>query len=157
MLFSNKRESNLRSCVQMVEDTITSLGHSLETSRLPKEGLPAWRVQKGSAHVYIVLSSRDDKNYLRVTAPVLHVEGSVDRLALYQRLLELNETHVSGAAFALRGNTVMLTIERVTVDLDPSEVTDLVRRVEDYADHFDDVLHREFGGRAAGLSTSPIK
>src|SRR5688572_4632131 len=130
MLFSNKRESNLRSCVQMVEDTITSLGHSVEASRLSKEGLPAWRVQKGSAHVYIVLSARDEKNYLRVTAPVLHVEAGVDRLKLYQRLLELNETHVSGAAFALRGDTVMLTIERVTVDLDPSEVLDLVRRVE---------------------------
>jgi type III secretion system-like peptide-binding chaperone len=157
-LFSNKQESNLRSCVQMVEDVLAALGHTPDDSRLEtQDGLPAWRVQKGSAHVYVILSSRGDRNFLRVIAPVMHLVPSVDERALYRRLLELNCSQVSGAAFAIREGDVVLTSERSTTDLDPSEVLEMVQRTEDYADQYDDLLVSEFGGRMAGLSSAPIK
>jgi hypothetical protein len=158
MLFGNKQESNLRSCTKMIEEAIESLGHVAEASRLEtKDNIPAWRVRKGSAHVYILIHQRDEKNYLRVTAPVMHLVATVDELKLYRRLLEVNAQEITGAAFALRDGDIVLTAERSTLDLDRSEVLDMIKRVEDYADHWDDLLVKEFGGRLAGLSAAPVK
>lgn len=157
VLFSNKQEANLRVCIQMVEDAISALGHKPDDSRIDGvDDLPAWRVQKGTAHVYVQLGIAGESNVLRVTAPVLKMGGDVDHLKLYQRLLELNGSKVAGAAFALRDEHVVIVAERTTVDLDPSEVVDIIRRVEDFADHYDDVLVGEFGGRRAGPSSAPI-
>ena len=36
--------------------------------------------------------------------------------------------------------------QRPTIDLDSSEVEDLLSRVSHYADHYDDALVAEFGG-----------
>ena len=157
-LFSNKQESNLRSCVRMVEDVIKSLGHDPDESRIstPGDG-PGWRVQKGSAFVTVILSSADDENQLQVSASVVRLDGKVDRLRLYQRLLELNATAIKGAAFGLQGDDVILVAERSTLDLDLSEVAELVKKVEEYADHYDDTLVAEFGGQVAGLLGAPAR
>ena len=154
-LFSNKQESNLRSCIQMVEDVIKTLGHDPDESRIetPNGGdMPAWRVQKGSAFVTVIIRSdgKGDENQLQVSAEVVRLDGKVDRAKLFQRLLELNATTVKGAAFGLSGNDVILVAERSTLDLDLSEVEDLVKKIEAYADHYDDALVGEFGGSIAG-------
>ena len=156
-LFANAQEANIRSCVSMIEDVLASLGHSPDLSRVPgKDTYPAWRVQKGSAHVFILLDGVAGENFLRITAPVIHVDPAADKVGLYQKLLELNRTEVYGAAFALDGSVVVLTSQRSTTDLDRSEVLDLVKRVEEYADKYDDLLVDEFGGRSAGLSVLPV-
>jgi hypothetical protein len=157
MLFANKQDANLKSCVKMVEEAIATLGHSADEARLEVPGVTAWRVQKGSAHVYIMITAREHENTIRVTAPVMHLDPHVDQTQLFRRLLELNATQVMGAAFALDKNDVILTVERSTVDLDQSEMLAMLRHVEDFADRFDDILIAEFGGRSAGLSTTPIK
>lgn len=157
MLFANKQDANLRSSVKMVEEAIVTLGHSADEARLEVPGVTAWRVQKGSAHVYIMITPREQENTIRVTAPVMHLDPQVDQTQLFRRLLELNATQVMGAAFALDKNDVILTVERSTVDLDQSEMLAMLRHVEDFADRFDDVLIAEFGGRSAGLSSAPIK
>jgi hypothetical protein len=153
-LFSNKQESNLRSCIQMVEDVIKTLGHDPDESRIETQhgDTPAWRVQKGSAFVTVIIRSdgKGDENQLQVSAEVIRLDGKVDRARLFQRLLELNATTVKGAAFALQGNDVILVAERSTLDLDLSEVEDLVKKIEAYADHYDDALVGEFGGIIAG-------
>lgn len=157
VLFSNKQEANLRVCIQMVEDAITALGHAPDDSRIDSvDDLPAWKVHKGTADVYVQLGVNGDTNVLRVTAPVLRMAADVDVLKLFRRLLELNASKVAGAAFGLRDDHVVLVAERTTVDLDPSEVVDIIKRVEDFADHYDDVLVHEFGGRKAGPSSAPI-
>jgi hypothetical protein len=152
-LFSNKQESNLRSCIQMVEDVIKTLGHDPDESRIEThDDMPAWRVQKGSAFVTVIIRSdgKGDENQLQVSAEVVRLDGKVDRAKLFQRLLELNATTVKGAAFGLAGNDVILVAERSTLDLDLSEVEDLVKKIEEYADHYDDALVGEFGGSIAG-------
>ena len=157
-LFSDPREANLRSCVTMVEEVLQSLGHKPDQSRVPgRERWPGWKVQKGSASVYILMDGRGSENFLRIVAPVMHLDGQVDRGKLFQRILELNHGEVYGAAFALdkERDLVVLVCERSTVDLDRSEVLDLVRRVEEYADKYDDVLVDEFGGKKAGPSSLP--
>jgi hypothetical protein len=147
-LFSNQQEANLRSCVQMVEQAISSLGHNPDDARL---GTYTWRVRKGSALVTVaVLIGENGENRLQVSADVIRIDAHVDRPRLFERLLELNFMAVKGAAFALRDSTVVLVSERSTIDLDLSEVDDLVSRVQEYADRYDDELASEYGGRIAG-------
>jgi Putative bacterial sensory transduction regulator len=148
-LFSNRQESNLRSCVQMVEDVIKSLGHNPDESRI-EQATPTWRVQKGSAFVTVSLSSAEDENQIQVSAGVLRLDAKVDRLRLFQRLLELNASTIKGAAFGLQDDQVVLVAERSTLDLDLSEVKQLIQTVEEYADHYDDALVGEFGGTIVG-------
>src|SRR5262245_53518484 len=92
VLFSNKQEANLRVCIKMVEDAISVLGHVPDDSRIegPEPDMPAWKVQKGSAHVFVYLGIHGDENVLRVLAPVLHMASNTDELSLYRHLLELN-------------------------------------------------------------------
>jgi hypothetical protein len=63
-----------------------------------------------------------------------------------RRLLTLNAADLTGAAFGLRGDEVVLTTDRSTVGLDAVEVEEMIRRVSEYADHYDDALTQEFGG-----------
>ena len=158
-LFSDPREANLRSCITMIEGVLTSLGHNPDDSRVAgKDTWPAWRVQKGTAYVFILMDGRGDENFLRIVAPVLQIVPAVDRAKLYQRLLELNHGEIYGSAFAIdkERDLVVLLAERTTTDLDRSEVLDLVKRVEEYADRYDDILVGEFGGRKAGPSSMPL-
>jgi hypothetical protein len=141
----------------MVQDVIVELGHPLEVCNdLLKDAAAAWRLQKGEAHVYVMLLARQDGNRLRITAPVLHLEGVADEARLFRRLLELNARALSSAAFSVEDGTVSIIAERTTIDLDRSEVLDLVKRVEDYAVAYDASLVKEFGGRVAGISNVPL-
>lgn len=151
-LFDNGREANLTSTVSMVEDVLVELGHFLNECRVEMpDTLHAWRVVKGSASVRISLAKGGGYATLRVAAPVMTTDARVDHLVLYRKLLVLNANQLSGAAFATRQNEILLVAERSTLDLDRSEVLDLIRRVENYADHYDDLLVDEFGGRLGGL------
>ena len=65
---------------------------------------------------------------------------------LYRRLLELNHGLRGRAAFCLEKNgTVSLVAARPVLDLDPSEVVDLILWTSHQADLLDDVLLKEFG------------
>jgi hypothetical protein len=155
-LFGNTQDANLRACVRMVEDALVSLGHAPDRCRMDlPSGRPMWRLEKGTAHVYVQLVG-DGPPMLRVTAPVLHLPPGAEDSQLFRRLLELNAAEVTGAAFGLRDDSVVLSAERTTVDLDPSEVLDIIDRVQTFADQYDLALVREFGGRLAGPSTAPV-
>jgi hypothetical protein len=150
-LFENTRDTNLHSSEQMVEDVLLELGHFLNDARIEQPGARrAWRVFKGSASVRITLIDRDDFVHLRVVAPIMTTDDSVDLAALYRRLLTMNADEIHGAAFAVAGPEVQLVAERSTIDLDRGEVLDLVRRIQSYADEYDDNLVANFGGRLGG-------
>jgi len=146
-LFDNERESNLESTVAMVEEVLRELGHVVDQSRVDSPNTErAWRVHKGSAEVAITIVEQDDFWHLRVAAAVMTIDNSVEIPALYQRVLELNAHAVIGAAFGVKGPHVMLLSQRSTRDLDQSEVHDIIHRVQEYADDWDDKLVDEFGG-----------
>lgn len=146
-LFANQRESNVTSTVALVEDVLGELGHDATASRLGEtSALHAWQVRKGSALTRISLVSRTEFTHLRVSSTVLTIDAKVDRGALHAHLLELN-AGLCGAAFATDGDHVLLLAERSTLDLDRSEVRELIKRVTTYADDHDDVLVARFGGR----------
>ena len=147
-LFANQRETNLASIVVLVEAVLGELGHDAHTSR---EGEHAWKIQKGSAVARISLVSRTEFTHLRVCSTVMTLDGKVDRAALHAHLLDLN-AGLCGAAFATDGEHVLLLAERSTLDLDRSEVRELIKRVTSYADDHDDVLVARFGGTLGDAS-----
>ncbi|MCA9676129.1 MAG: YbjN domain-containing protein [Kofleriaceae bacterium] len=149
-LFANHRDVNLASTVAMIEDLLIERGYFLNDCRADREGtLHSWTVPKGSALARISLLDRADFPHLRVASAVMRPPGDVDKIALYQHLLTRN-AELCGAAFALAGDHVVLIAERSTLDLDRSELAELVTRVLTYADDYDDALVAEFGGEAGG-------
>jgi hypothetical protein len=147
-LFANQRESNLASAIALVEQALTQLGHAAAASRVTEPGTAqAWRIVVGSATTRVAVTRRSTFPHLRVSSVVMTLDGGVDRGALFAYLLDLNAT-LCGAAFATDGDQVLLVSERSTLDLDLSEVLELIERVTTYTDGHDQVLVARFGGRA---------
>jgi hypothetical protein len=152
-LFANQRETNLLSTVAVVEEVLGELGHDpasrvhvvpVRFDRNPPV-LHAWRIEKGSALAHVMLIQQPTFTHIRVEAEVMSLDGKVDRPALFAHLLELNGK-LCGAAFALAGDGVLLVSERSTLDLDRSEVREMIHLVTTYADDHDDPLVGTFGG-----------
>src|SRR5690606_25373763 len=123
----------LASTVVLVEEALSELGHDPAASRANAAGaLHAWEVRKGSAQTRIALISRTEFTHHRVTSTVMTLDDKVDRPALHAHLLELNGS-LCRAAFATDDDQVLLVSERSTLDIDRSEVRELIRRVTTYA------------------------
>jgi hypothetical protein len=151
-LFANQRETNLASTVALVEAALAELGHPAPGSRIKDPtAMHAWQIPKGSAVTRVTILNRSEFTHIRVCAIVMTLDGKVDRPSLHAHLLELNSA-LCGAAFATDGDQVLLLGERSTLDLDRSEILDLIKRVTTYADDHDDVLVARFGG-SMGVAT----
>lgn len=150
-LFANQRETNLASTTVLVEAVLDELGyHPPETRRIDLDGAHvAWRIQKGSAIATVALLERPDFTHLRVISVVMTLDPKVDRAALFAHVLALN-TDLCGNAFALEGDRLLLVAERSTLDIDRSEIMELVRRVTTNADNHDDALVAQYGGTMGG-------
>ncbi len=147
-LFGNRQEANLRSCQQMVESVLDARGVDAARSRIENAAGPAWGLTHGSAEIYIFLTNGEGQdNFIQVVSPVMRpTPESLRGPALLRRLLELNASELTGAAFGLRGDEVVLSTDRSTSGLDKVEVEEMIRRVAEYADFYDDALTLEFGG-----------
>lgn len=107
-------------------------------------------IRRGSASGSVAVVEDSDEpgvHLLRVTLGLMRVPD--DRTpAFYRHLLKLNHDLQGRAAFSVStGNVVSLTAARPVMDLDASEVIDLVLWTSDQADRFDDVLLEEYGRR----------
>lgn len=147
-LFGNRQEANLKSCEQMVESVLVGRGLDAARHRIESQGGPAWGLTAGSAEIFIFLTAaKSGDNFIQVVAPVMTpTDEHLDGPRLLRRLLELNASELTGAAFGLRGSEIVLTTDRSTQGLDPVEVEEMIRRVSEYADRYDDALTLEFGG-----------
>jgi hypothetical protein len=146
-LFANQRETNLASTLSLVEAALGELGHNAARSRVEDPAaLHAWQITQGSASSRVILLERPEFTHIRVSSFVMTMDAKIDRPALFSHLLELN-AGLCGAAFALDGDRVLLVSERSTLDIDRSEVLDLIKRVATYSDDHDDVLVARFGGK----------
>jgi hypothetical protein len=147
-LFENQVEVNLESTTAMIEDVLVELGHVVDKARVEfPECERAWRVGKGSATIEIALLVREEAGWVQVCASVMTPGPRTDQAALWRKALLLNAERPAIASFALRGDTVVLIGQRPTLDLDRSEVHALIETVSTDADHYDDVLVGQFGGR----------
>jgi hypothetical protein len=148
-LFANQREANLLSTIALVEEVLEELGYPAAPAQATAGAPHAWQIAKGSATSRITLVDRAEFTHIRVCATVMTLDAKVDRAALFAHLLELN-AGLAGAAFATDRDHVLLLAERSTLDLDRSEVLDLIRRVIASADDHDDALVARFGGTLGG-------
>jgi hypothetical protein len=142
-LFENERDSNRASTAALIELALRDLGQDPEACRTGAAG--TWQIAAGDAPVQVSLVERDDYTHLRVTAPVFTVGDGAEGAPLFSRLLELNAGEVYGAAFAMEHGLILLVAERTTVDLDRSEVLDLLRRMGEYARRYASELALAFG------------
>jgi hypothetical protein len=142
--FDNTQETNLKACTEMVEAVLIAMGVEPEGARIPSDTGPAWGLTRGSAEVFVFLTAADEDNYIQVVAPVIRPKEGETKLFPY--LLTLNANDLTGAAFGIRNGDVVLTTDRSTTGLDRTEVEEMIRRIGEYADHFDDALAGEFGG-----------
>jgi hypothetical protein len=138
--------------IGMVEAVIRELQLDPQQSRLDTDkDAVGWGLMKGSAEVFIFINPGqrgDTASYIEIVSPVMWLPPSPERqLSLFRRLLSHNANDLTGVAFGVKAETVVLTAGRSTTDLDPSEVKDLILRVGYYADAYDDALVAEFGGR----------
>jgi hypothetical protein len=132
----------------MIESVLTDRSVDPLKSRIQSAAGPAWGFSQGSAEVYIFLTAGNSgDNFIQVVSPVMRpTQETLGAPAFYRRLLELNANELTGAAFGLRDEEVVLTSDRSTSGLDRIEVEEMIRRVAEYADHYDDALTLEFGG-----------
>ena len=144
-LFANQRETNLASTVALIEAALVELGQA--PGRVDdRSALHTWQIPKGSSITHVALIHRSEFTHLRVCATVMTLDDGVDRGSLFAHLLELNVA-LCGVAFAAQNDRILLVGERSTLDLDRSEILELIRRVTAYADEHDDVLVARFGGK----------
>jgi hypothetical protein len=151
-LFGKNQQANLKSSKEMVEKVITELNLSPEENRLETDdGSHAWGLMRGSAQVFIFLKPGEDKdafNTIQIVAPVMKLpETNQNQATICRRLLELNASEITGAAFGLKDDTVVIITDRTTEDLDRSEVKDMILRIGYFADVYDDALVTQFGGK----------
>ena len=137
------------STIVMVEDILIALGYFLNDCRTDEPGaMRTWRIRKGSAQISIRLLDGPVFPHLRVAATVMRVAPDIApplRASLHTELLTQN-LELCGMAFAIDEDNILLVTERSTVDLDRSEVLDLINRVQNHADRVDDALAVEYGG-----------
>jgi site-specific recombinase len=143
-LFANQRETNLSSAVALVEEVLRELGHDPSAAR-QDAAHHTWRIRTGSAATRVSVFPTGELSHIRVEAVVITLDDKVDRPSLFAHLLFQNVT-LCGVAFALHGERVVLVTERSTLDLDRSEVRELISRVTQTADDHDDRLIAAFGG-----------
>lgn len=142
-LFDHASEVRTASTIAMVEDVLVTLGHYVNECRAAVEPA-AWRVRHGSATVEIALVGRAEATHLRVASTVVFVSPGTDRPTLWHELLTRN-AELCGVAFAVRGDEVLLVAERSTLDLDRTEVHDMIQRTASLADELDDDLVARYG------------
>ena len=153
MLFHATPEKEFGTVIKLVTQTLTELGYNPATARIETEGdaEARWRIQKGSAVVFISVSRQETQNVLRLVAPIIHPDavGSPDRL--HRRLLELNLSALYQCAFALDAQgDVVVTSDRICRAIDREEVKSLIDVLALFADEYDDALIRDFGGHRWG-------
>jgi hypothetical protein len=102
------------------------------------------QIQRGSATIGI--NVLEEQGVLMVFAPIMSIPVT-GREVFFRRLLELSFVATSDAAFAINTHedeVVVRNLRRLSA-LDYEEFEDIVGTVGQVADHWDDVLIREFG------------
>ncbi len=144
---SEEQKAEMERVAGLIEQYLEAEGLDLGKVRLESEsGYPAWAFTQGSALVQVHLRPGRTQEivYFQALAPVVAVPEE-NREGFYRKLLELNADELWSCAFAVRQDTVIVTADRTTVDMDLSEVVEMVESVAAYADRFDDELAQEFG------------
>ena len=147
MIFRRKQPSteSLEKYAETVEQILAAIGVNPTQARLTTEQGFGWNFRRGSAIIEIYVSQQEDRGYLQVLSPIIHLpqQGLVQ---LYRRLLELN-LQLTNASLGVYMDVVYVFNERLLEGLDAVEANNIITLVAQYADELDNQLVNEFGGR----------
>lgn len=130
---------------QTVEGILIDLGVELESARIGVERGYGWNFKRGSAIIEVYIVEADNRGYLQVLAPIMHLPNT-GLLPLYRRLLEYN-LQLTNASLGIFHDVVYVFNERPLFGLDATEANTIITMVAGYADDLDNELVNEFGGR----------
>ncbi|MCP4674056.1 MAG: YbjN domain-containing protein [Deltaproteobacteria bacterium] len=134
---------------KLVEVAIRDRGIEPDDNRISSsERGVAWALKFGSAAVMIALNPMErpkEAARLRIVSPIVRMETELKK-ELLLRLLELNGTTLPGVAFGIINNEIVLVAERSVRGLERHEVEEMLAMIGHFADEYDDLLVREYGG-----------
>ena len=128
-----------------VENILSGIVQDPAQTRLAMDEGYGWSFQHGSAIIEIYITRQQERGYLQVLSPIMHLPNS-GLMPIYRRLLELNLS-LTDAALGVYQDVVYIFSERPLEGLDASEATFIITHVAQYADEMDNNLVAEFGGR----------
>jgi hypothetical protein len=138
---------------EVVKQFIERWARSCDTTADALAVADGWEFIAGSAAISIGHDAAAGTLTIRSSLLPLPQDEAL-RLALFQRLLELNYQQTGEARFALADDEVIVTFTRPTLGLDYHEFQQAVEQVARTADDFDDELRQEFLGDAAEIDLS---
>jgi len=134
---------------RIIESVLKGLGLDPDKNRITAPaGGASWQISRGSADVMIAVNPGAEGRAprLRLVSPLVKVRDNIAP-PLAVKLLRLNAAELPGIAFALfRDDVIALVAERSVADLDRTEIEDLLASIGHFADKYDDLLVKEFGG-----------
>jgi hypothetical protein len=136
--------NNLLPYYQQVEKCLETLGILPEKAR--RENLGEWTITKGSAtiHIYVQYLEKNQDYYFWVISPVCNVPDEQYLRKFYEELLETNHT-LYGVAFTKYEDWVYIKCIRELKGIDLEEMFNIITRVANYTDMYDDVFFAKYG------------
>ncbi|MBY0424388.1 MAG: YbjN domain-containing protein [Cytophagales bacterium] len=123
---------------QIIEKAIARLGLDPNAAKSTESG--RWFLTQGSADIIIDIFHNDGDNiiYFQVMSHIMEIpKRSKERF--YEELLTIND-HLLGIAFSVNGGNVYLSDIRECDGLDVSEALEMIRKVAEAADEYDNKL-----------------
>jgi hypothetical protein len=146
--FQRTETTPLAGAVAMIEKLLKEW--NLDPAAVKDKDRNLWYLAQGSAKFHIELFKFNkgpqigDVDCIEVGGIIMKLPQE-NFLPLYRRLLDLNSTAV-GIYFAIRKDLVMLLSTRELKGLDEIEFRLMVNELRHFADYWDDLLMKEFGG-----------
>ena len=138
----------LKEYVAMIEKLLGEWNIEPASVKDPERNM--WYLAQGSAKFHIELFKYNkgpqvgDVDCIEVGGIIMKLPQD-NFLPLYRRLLDLNATAM-GLCFAIRRDLVMLLSSRDVRGMDENEFRLMVNDVRYFADYWDDIFMKEFGG-----------
>jgi hypothetical protein len=128
----------------MVELCLKALGLEPAAARGKEPG--EWAIIKGSARIliYVQYLEKNGSSYFWVVSPITDIPEPRLLLKFYEEVLETNHT-LYGAAFTKSEKWIYLKSIRELKGIDEEEMFNIITRIANYADMYDDVLFSKYG------------
>lgn len=133
---------NIDHYIRVIDDSIARIGLDPASSKGQRPG--QWNLRKGTAQIGLDLFQFEEKGpvFFSATAPIMKVPKSNLRKLLVE-LLKLNHAMV-GLAFTIFGDIIYLRATREVAGMDAQEAMNLILRVGNGADFYDEKLQEKF-------------
>lgn len=131
---------------EIMEQCIAKLGIDPKICRSDsREG--KWVLRKGSVQVTISIMyiEREERSYCHIVSPIMRIPDNKQE-ALFQELLEINDK-LFGVSFSIFQKHIWLRIIRECKGLDIDEAFNMLTRVGNYADQYDDILKEKYSDK----------